>query len=371
MVLFRENLHDCEDFCSAPLWRGLVSRLEVCASRALPKLVLISIVVPALAFGQEVRNVSKAGTTAAGFLEIGVGSRAVAMGEAFTATADDATAAYWNPAGLAKVEKRNFALHHINWFTDVGIDNATLVFPLSGFGTLAASLTVLNMGEMEVRTVAEPEGTGERFGATDLAAGLSYARALTDRFALGGTVKFIRQSIWNMHASAIAFDVGTLFTTPLAGMRLGMSISNFGNSMRLEGDDAVIYVDIAPDKYGSNNRLVSRLGMDAWSLPLNFRAGLAYDFVQSRGSRLTLALDALHPNNNTESLNLGGEYVIQRTAFLRAGYKSLFIRDGEGGATFGAGLQTRLSGVDFLIDYSFTDYGRLQNAQRFSLALRF
>lgn len=339
--------------------------------RALQKIVLISTAVPALLFGQEQRNVSKAGTTAATFLEIGIGSRAVAMGEAFAAVANDATAAYWNPAGLAEVEKRSVALHHINWFTDVAIDNATLVFPLSGFGTLAASLTVLNLGEMEVRTVAEPEGTGERFDANDLAAGLSYARHLTDRFAIGGTVKYVRQSIWNMHASAFAFDVGTLFTTPLAGMRLGMSISNFGNNMRMEGDDAVIYVDIAPEKYGSNNRLVSRLGMDAWSLPLNFRAGVAYDFMRTRGSRLTLALDALHPNNNTESVNIGGEYVMQGAAFLRAGYKSLFIRDGEGGATFGAGLQTRLSGVNFLIDYSFTDYGRLQNAQRFSLSLIF
>lgn len=339
--------------------------------RALQKTVLLSIAVPALLFGQEQRNVSKAGTTAAAFLEIGIGSRAVAMGEAFAAVANDASAVYWNPAGLAGVEKRSVALHHIEWFTDVAIDNATLVFPRSGFGTLAASLTVLNLGEMEVRTVAEPEGTGERFNANDLAAGLSYARHLTDRFAIGGTVKYVRQSIWNMHASAFAFDVGTLFTTPLAGMRLGMSISNFGNNMRMEGDDAVIYVDIAPEKFGSNNRLVSRLGMDAWSLPLNFRAGVAYDFVKARGSRLTLALDALHPNNNTESVNIGGEYVIQGTAFLRAGYKSLFIRDGEGGATFGAGLQTRLGGVNFSIDYSFTDYGRLQNAQRFSLSLIF
>lgn len=332
-------------------------------------LFFVICMLPAVAFGQFVGDVSKAGTTAASFLEIGIGSRAVAMGETFVAIANDASAAYWNPSGLAQLKKTEVGLNHINWFTDVNIDQGSVVFPLERFGTIAVSLTMLTMGDMEVRTVEQPEGTGQRFGANDLAASISYARFLTDRFAIGGTVKFIRQSIWNSHANGFALDVGTMFTTPLRGLRLGMSVSNFGPKMQMHGDDAVVFVDIAPDNFGSNNRLVSRLDMDTWSLPLNFRAGLAYDIMYTRGSRLTLAVEGLHPNNNTESVNVGGEYAFQGLFFLRAGYRSMFIRDREGGLSLGAGLQARLSGLKFQLDYSYADYGRLQNAQRFSLGL--
>lgn len=334
-------------------------------------LVLVLLHVPNAGFSQPIGDVSKTGTTAASFLEIGVGSRAVAMGEVFVAIASDASAVHWNPAGLAQIEQKQLGLHHVNWFTDVTVDHGTIVFPIQSFGTIAVSLTMLNMGDMDVTTVEEPEGTGQRFGANDLAAGISYARNLTDRFSIGGTIKFVRQAIWNMSANAVALDVGTLYTTPIKGLRLGMSISNFGTSMRLSGDDAVVFVDIAEDNFGSNDRLVSRLDMEPWSLPINFRAGLAYDIQYTRGSRLTLAVEGLHPNNNTESVNIGGEYVYQEVLFLRSGYRSLFIRDGEGGLSLGAGVKVKVGGLNLQIDYSYTDYNRLQQAQQFSLGLLF
>ncbi len=331
----------------------------------------IILILPAAGFSQFVSDVSKAGTTAAAFLEVGVGSRAVGLGEAYVAIANDVSAVYWNPAGLAQLGKRELGLNHIEWFADVTIDHASLAFPIKGFGTLAFGLTMLNMGDQDVRTVEEPDGTGERFGANDIAAGISYARSLTDRFAIGGTIKFVRQTIFNMHANGVALDVGTMFTTPLKGLRLGMSITNFGTKMRMRGDDTVVFVDIAPDNFGSNNRIVSRLDLESWSLPLNFRAGLAYEIKQTRGSKLTLALEGLHPNNNTESVNVGGEYLFQGFFAVRAGYRSLFIRDGEGGLSLGAGLTTKINNMHLQFDYSYSDHNRLQSAQRFSIGLIF
>ena len=98
------------------------------------------------------------------------------------------------------------------------------------------------MPDDKVRTVDQPEGTGEYFSAGDLAFGISYARKLTDRFSIGFTAKYIQESIWHMSSSAFAIDAGTIFRTDLfGGMVIGASISNFGTSMKLSGIDTRTY----------------------------------------------------------------------------------------------------------------------------------
>ncbi len=321
---------------------------------------------------QFVENVSKVGTTSACFLEIEVGARPLAMGGAFVATANDATALYWNPAGLARLGRSEVHLGHTEWLADMKYDFAGIALPLGAFGTLGASFCALGMDEMEVRTVFYPEGTGERFGASDVALGISYACFLTDRFSIGFTGKYIQQRIWHMSASSFALDVGTLFVTQLNGMRIGASISNFGGKMRLEGKDTQVNHDIDPVKYGNNDKIIAHLATDKWSLPLIFRAGVAMEVLNRPHSRVTLAVDAIHPNNNTEYLNVGAEYAFNENVFLRAGYKSLFLRDGEEGLTLGAGLAYELLGrVRLKLDYAYLDFGVLDNVQRFSLGLEF
>lgn len=317
------------------------------------------------------RNVSKVGTTAAAFLEIGVGSSAVGMGEAFSAVADDATAIYWNPAGIARISKNEVILLHTKWFADINFDFAAITLSLGNFGTIGANITTLNMGDIIVRTVEEPEGTGERYSVADWVVGISYAKSLTDRFSIGSTVKYIHQQIWHMSASAMAIDIGTLFTTQFNNMKIGMSISNFGNKMQLSGKDTQYYFDIDHTKYGNNDKIPCHLDTDKWALPLIFRVGVAMDVINSPNNRLTIAVDALHPNNNTESINLGLEYGFNNFLYGRVGFRSLFVRDGEGGATFGSGLCQRLGSTTVKFDYSYTDFGRLTNAQRFSVGIMF
>ena len=319
-----------------------------------------------------VTDVSKVGTTSAQFLKIAVGSRAVGMGNAFVAVADDATAIYWNPAGLARLPQKEMSLTHTEWLADIHFDFGSLIIPMGEFGTIGASLTALTMPEMEVRTILEPEGTGEMFGASDLALCLSYAKNLTDRFSIGFNGKYIRQRIWHMSAFGFALDIGTLFTTRFNDMKIGMSISNFGNKLRFEGKDNLVYHDIDPVKYGNNDKINAHLEMGRWSLPLLFRVGVAMDLIHSNSQRLTVAIDAVHPNDNTENLNLGTEYIFNHLLSFRLGYASLFTRDSEEGLTLGIGLQHELLGTSILtIDYSYADFGRLQNAQRFSLGIKF
>jgi len=336
------------------------------------KIVLTLLFITQLVFGQYSKDVSNVGTTAAPFLEIGVGARAIGMGGAFVATANDVSAMYWNPAGLAGLKTVQAIFVHTDWLVDITFDYAGMVFPLSRFGTLGLNLTALNMGEMKVRTIDHPEGTGEYFDARDMALGLAYGIKLTNRFALGFNVKYISQTIWKEHASGFALDIGTLYETPWKGLRIGAALSNFGADMKMDGNDLLVYYDVDPYQLGNNDRIFAGLETDAWPLPLNFQLGVAYDAWQSDLQRLTFEVDALHPIDNTESMNLGLEYELQKKFFIRAGYRNLFLKDSEEGFTLGGGIHLPLMGnIKGGFDYAFADFGRLQNTHRFTILLSF
>lgn len=338
------------------------------------KRVLIVIVLLAAAsmVRAQFSEVSKVGATAAPFLEIGIGARAVAMGGAFVGTADDVSALYWNPAGMARSQNRQVMFMHLKWLAAMNFEFAGFTMPLGNFGCLGAAITMLNSGDMQVRTEDRPEGTGEIFNASDLAFLISFARSLTDRFSIGANVKYIQQKIWHESAQGFAVDFGTLFVTGFKGLRIGASLSNFGTDMRMEGKDLLVFHDVNPYIIGNNDRTPAHLETGKWPLPLVFQFGLAMEVMKTSMNRLTLAVDALHPNDNTESLNLGAEYSFRENVFLRAGYRDLLLRDREQGVTVGAGFTSRFVGnTSFSIDYAYADFGRLEAVQRFSFSLGF
>lgn len=318
-------------------------------------------------FGQ---SLAKTGTTAAAFLKMGVGPRAIGMGGAFTATANDVSSAYWNPGGLANVYNREAMFNHTRWFADVNYDYASFALGIPEFGTLSASVAVVSMDEMEVRTETQPTGTGEMFDAGDMAIGLSYARNLTDQFSIGFTAKYIRQHIWHESAAGMALDIGALYRIPVLNeLRIGASISNFGTKMKMEGRDALV---ITQTGAGGGNQMNTALELEEYDLPLLFRFGLAVDAIKTSSARVTAAVDAIHPNDNTESVNSGIEFAWNDILFLRGGYKSLFERDTEQGMTLGVGLHYKLSDlVQVKVDYAYQDFGRLTNVQYFALAVEF
>ncbi len=335
-------------------------------SLILTLIIFISAVIP--------QNVSKKGTTAAAFLEIPAGASAIGMGGAFVSLANDATALYWNPGGISLAQKYEAVLSHSQWLASTKFDFAGLVLPLGDFGTLGMSFTSLNMGDMKVTTVDQPDGTGEFFSAGDLALGISYARNLTDRFSIGFTGKYIRQKIWHMTASAFALDIGTLFKTDLiGGLTIGASLLNFGTPMTLEGRDTRYFIRVDETKQGSNERIPTNIEMDSWELPLIFQIGVSTNAINTEDYRLTLAADAIHPNNDFESLNLGGEFSFMGFISLRGGWQSLFLKDAEGGMSLGLGLNSRMLFSEAIVkfDYAYRDFGRLNNIQVFSVAVQF
>lgn len=343
---------------------------------------LILIFIPLLLLGQN--RPYRVGTTTAGFLEIGYGAAGSAMGDAYVSMAQDISAIYWNPAGLAYMEHSEAQFVLQPWVVDINTSFSGAGLLIPGIGTLALGLIYTDYGDMAVTTVDEQEGTGEIFSSSDYAVSLSYARKITDWFAFGATGKFIGSKIWHMKASALALDVGvrvnTAFFSPTGnrqdGMRIAMSISNYGNRMRFDGIDQLYPIDIKPDEDGNYGDVSGKFNPNEWELPLIFRLGFAINAMRTSMHRLTLAFDALHPNNNAESVNLGGEYEMNLPStgkfFLRAGYKALFLPDSEFGLTLGGGFQKYLvNNVSIKMDYAFRNVGLLGKVHTYSLGFTF
>lgn len=313
------------------------------------------------------------GTSAAAFLEIGVGARAQSMGGAFVSLADDATAMYWNPAGIGKISGFEASFIHINWLLDTNYDYTGIVTPIGGIFVLGVNTIVFGTDEQPVRIVGQEQGTGEFYSAQDLAVGVTLALNLTDRFSFGINTKYINQRIWNSSATGFAIDVGGMYTTQFDGLKMGFSISNFGTDMRLSGRDIRNVLDPDILNEGVENIPVS-YETDSFTLPLLFRFGISYDRpVLSDQTDLILAVDLLHPNNDEETINLGAEYLIHKTFALRAGYRSLFLSDRTSGLSLGAGLSVSpsRSSMKIVVDYGYVNWGILNTVHNFSLGLKF
>ncbi|MBN2091328.1 PorV/PorQ family protein [candidate division KSB1 bacterium] len=337
------------------------------------KTILIFIMVAVIWTPLTVLGVTKVGTTAANFLKIGVGARAIGMGGAYVALASDASGMYWNPAGIALVQGSEAFFNHTTWIADINFDYAGMVFSVPTVGTFGLNTTFLTMAEMDRTTEYYPEGTGQKFKAGSYALAVTYARSLTDRFSIGVNAKYIREYILNSSAGGMAIDIGTLFITRFRGLRIGANITNFGTKMQMSGRDILVQHDIDPLREGNNDKLNADLGTDKFDLPLNLRVGVAYDVLQDvENNQLWVAIDAIHPNDNVESLNIGAEYMLFNMVSLRAGYSSLLAAETEKGLTFGAGLQYKFMGsVEARIDYAYESFGRFDNVQKFSIALGF
>ncbi len=319
-----------------------------------------------------VTNVSNKGTVAAAFLEIGIGARAVAMGGTYVAEKGRMEMIYWNPAGLAHVEGLGLSFTHAEWLADTNFEFFTLAKPLPFFnGVLAASITALSVPSQPVRTVLEPEGTGESYTAQDYAVSMSVATKLIPSFSVGVTGKYIGQRIWSESASQLALDVGVHYQTPLAGLALGASISNFGPDMRLAGKNLTNIID--PDLA---NRGIENIPVvyktDGFPLPQIFRFGMAYETPMPGRGNLTTLVSLMHPTGSTESMSVGMEYGFSQLIFFRAGYQNLFERDAISGLTLGGGLQYKLRRRHSIaFDYAYSDWSILQKVHRVTLSMSF
>ncbi|MBD3287476.1 PorV/PorQ family protein [candidate division KSB1 bacterium] len=350
-----------------------------------PKLIYWALFVVLIFSGTLIAQNSpnRVGTTASNFLELGYDPKGLAMGDASVSTVDDLSSIYWNPAGLAFLGKNEVYFTYQPWLVDTKTYLASVGIVVPQIGTFAASVLGINYGEMEVTTMELQEGTGERYSPSDLAVNLSYGRSLTSWFGFGGTIKYVNSSIFHCNASAVAADFGVIIKTGYFspgekrdGMKIGMSLSNYGTRMRYSGLDMLRSIDIAPDEAGNYKDVKVEYKTDSWELPLIFRIGVSVNPVVTTYHRLTLAVDALHANNNNETVNLGAEYTFNipgvTKLFLRGGYRSLFLEESEFGPTFGAGvLLQAIHGQAIQIDYAYRSIGILGNINAMGISFTF
>ncbi len=314
---------------------------------------------------------SKVGTTAANFLTIPVGPRATAMGGAFVAIADDATDLFWNPGGLSRLGRSECTASHAGWLAGTSLNWFGLAIRLDEANAVGVSVNQLDYGKEEITTPDYPNGTGESWDAQDIAISASYARSLTDRFSVGGSVRFVQERIWNESANAVALDVGLLFTTQFQDLRIGMNIANFGTEMQLSGKDLYQPVDIDPGRAGNNGTIVSSLGTKSWTLPLVFTVGLAMSPIRTDDLVLTVAADALYPNSQTPYINVGGELVWNNLLSLRVGDNSVFKQAAEQSLAGGIGLQWSFGTVSTKFDYCYSTFGVFGGISRYALTVAF
>jgi hypothetical protein len=274
----------------------------------------------------------------AGFLSLrlGDGARASGMGEAQVSLASDATAAYWNPAGLAAVGRTDFSLMHLEWISSVRMETASLAHA-TNLGVFGLHFSGLYLDEIPRTTTASgtPEGN---FNAFEIAVSGAYGRKVASDWDFGLAVKGLYSKLDDRDAKGWAGDVGLRYHTKIAGLTFGAAGQNLGPKMK--------FVD------------------EEFPLPATARAGADYarDVPALRG-HLVEAVDIVLPTDGSAHAHAGIEYLYRDFASLRLGYKGGY--DSQG-LTFGVGLRTR--GYHF--DYSFADIRTdLGNGQRFSFSI--
>jgi hypothetical protein len=345
------------------------------------KILIISFLILNVVYGSKPFRV---GTTTANFLEIGYGSAGNAMGDATVASVNDLSAIYWNPARLAFLQQHEAQFMYQPWFADINTAFTAIGLVSPSLGTFAIGFIHVGYGDMEVTTMEMQDGTGEMFSANEYCIDFVYARRLVNWFTFGAGVKYIASQIWHCNANALALDLGVVVNTQFLsttgkrddGISIGMSIANYGTKMKYDGMDLLQPIDAYPDEQGNYKYAEGQYRTSAWELPLIFRIGAAFYPVVSARQRLTVEIDALHPNNNSESVNIGAQYQYNLPTFgsffLRGGYKALFMEDSEYGLSLGGGILSRMmDNLALRIDYAFRDIGILGKTHSYTVSFLF
>ena len=274
----------------------------------------------------------------ASFLNVGVGGRALGMGGAYTALADEVHALHWNPAGLSRIEKHEVGVSHAELFESTRLDFLAYAHPTTR-GTFAAGLTHLSQGKIEGRDSLGRPTAG--FDASDSAVSFGYARKL-DAADLGAALKYIRSHIGSAEAQSFAVDLGA--KREMGSLALGATLRNLGPGLKFDNERN--------------------------DLPLRLALGAGYKFS---GGHAVAAEVVNGPRGAGTDISFGGEYQAVKNIYLRTGYTTqTAVTGGSGfdaarGITFGLGLRNE----KWSLDYAVLPTGELGRSHRFSLGARF
>ncbi len=330
------------------------------------------------------REVQKVGTASLTTLKISTSVRAIGMGDAYVATADDISSIFWNPAGLIHIAGSSAAFTQINMPADVQFNTAAFAKNFGQLGVFGVHLLAMNTGDMVVRTIQRPQGTGEKFIAYDVIGGVSWAQRLTDRFIFGANLRVAVSGLEKETFTGALADIGALYETNLRTLKLGFSVQNFGPDVKYSGN----YTDFLDQ--GRRNRITPQEASYSGAPPPTiYRIGVSANFFEF--TTLThspdfdgiIAFEMSHPNDNRERLNLGAEFWYRGMLAIRGGYKfrisNSFGYDEER-FTSGFGLKIPIDDQKVAtLDYAYLGFGKfaeaadgfMESPHRFSFGINF
>lgn len=326
------------------------------------KIALLTLLVLALASGAvDAGNSKRTGTAGAQELQIPVGARGVAMGGAVVANTEGMESVIWNPAGLALLEGTEAMFTHLEYMADINIEFVGVATAIEDFGTIAGSAKIVSIGDMEETTDDQPYGTGRIFDPTLAVVGVSYARILTANVNFGASAKFIHESIFEVSATGVAFDVGFLYNPNWHGVSMGIAIMNYGPEMSFSGR-------------GFDRRLnnhPTRPLASSFDLPSHLSMGVAYNFLD-RDRNYAVVSGNFRSNNFYEDFYQGGvEYVYDEKYSLRAGYSFADETHWLYGFSAGAGVVFPLGGTSITLEYTWRDVDVFEGDHFFTVKAAF
>jgi hypothetical protein len=327
------------------------------------KIILILLVMALLTafplYGDGVKKIAQTGMK---WVSIPIGAKGSALGNAFTAYAGDASALFWNPAGLGMLEGGSWFLSQTNWIAGIKISSGAVSYSTKRWGVFGASFSAVQWGEMHgtqrTSTSAGYKETGA-FSPTNWSVGIGYAFRVNQQFSMGAHVKYLYEKLGTAlegtmdnptryvgETGLFALDIGTLYYTGFKDLRFGMSLQNFSEEKTYRAE--------------------------SFPLPLTFKFGIAMDmfqfFQEGSTNKLTLSIDAIHPRDFTERLHFGGEYSYNNMLFLRGGYKTNYDEEDW---TLGAGLNFKVNGMTVGLNYSYVNFMHFDAVHTFSFEFTF
>lgn len=310
---------------------------------------------------------SYVGTSVANFLKIGVGAKAVGVAEADITKAEDASILYLNPASISWLEQSSVSFSYIQWFVQTSLSYFSFVLP-SYFGNLGLDIIYFGSGDIYETTLLSQEGSGRVVSASDLSVGLTYAKNLTDRFSFGLKLKYLSEHLASVSANSFAIDIGSVFVTSFFNdLKVGISLSNFGGSFKFEGNDLLV-TQLVPGTT-TNKQVPAMLQTNSWDLPLFFRIGISTIVLETKNYNVGINYMIVDSRDYNVRHNIGASVQLYDFITLRSGYR--FNYD-EATYSIGFGLKTKTDFIGYLsFDYAFTNFGRLNGINQFTISINF
>ena len=270
-------------------------------------------------------GVKKVNISGMQFLKIGQGARAVAMGDAFTAVADDINAIFWNGSGLVHVERVAYQANWTRFLLDTQLYSAAAVWNTrSARGeVLGIAVTSHNPKPSKETTIYQPTGTGQDVAVHNISVGLLYAIKFTDKFSFSAKANYVQEKLYTVKTTGFTVDVGSFFYTGFRSLRIAMAFRNFG-----------------PDRKSGDN---------AYLLPLVYNIGVAAEVYGEKGdpSYLTASVESAFFVDFEQRWHFGAELWLQNALALRAGWKWNYDLEG---ISLGAGLKQTFGGRTITAD---------------------